>query len=436
VAVAFPIVGVIKRGDVWNTTLPVPVLTFEIKFLEASVAITCEALSPVITADPIVKDVPTILVEKSEPVVKLPLILEFPEISNVNIGAVVFRALFKYTFARLGLRTFSVSQVVRSRTPPTTSENIPNFRWRIKRDLIFNFLYFLMASKKVSKKTQAIPSVKAMTGHLKAMIHQMQQEEDEEELETKPVVKKVVFKWKEEYFGPLLEARCVQYASQFIGSKSTSQRGVAWERIAFGLNSRFKINLSKEQVRKKYSDLRLEYTKFAALKDQTGNQVDALDDEGNPMPLDNEQEPIAYPDHWDMLVNYFGQKVGLGHVDFGQSLDLNASSEMGIQYLLIVDFPEDSDCLEDAPKSTDAIVQSQRKSRASRSNGKAVDIAHGLMSLGESMKEGMLAHSAQHQAPPTPAIKQVDVDKLNNMLDTIATVNAKLLNLLENQQKQ
>jgi hypothetical protein len=283
-------------------------------------------------------------------------------------------------------------------------------------------------------KSKKASSVKDMT---KQLISQM--EEEEKEVVKISEVKKTPFKWKEEYYSTLLHGRCVQFAARFSGSKSNAQRS-----IAFGLNAQFSIKLSKDQVRKKYTDLRLEYTKIASEIDRTGNETNQLDSEGNAVPMENEQEPIVYPAHWETLQTFIGQKVGLGHVDFGQSM--TPSSEIGIKTINVdVDRDEDEALFDEPAHSNQKdnerqqVIATQREVRAAKSGGGKMDIGRGLMYLGDTVKEGMLAQS-QHAVAPPP----FDVARLNNLLETtaqtstelnesiklIADVNSKLLELI------
>ncbi|KAJ3059864.1 hypothetical protein HDU98_004113 [Podochytrium sp. JEL0797] len=138
-------------------------------------------------------------------------------------------------------------------------------------------------------------------------------------------------KYSKEQIETLMRLRHETHATKFAGSKSNQQRNVAWAKLALDFNLiHFKDfkglePLTGPALGNKYCKLVGEYTRRMAALEQTGNPSSTAgddDDEDEPNGKKRKKEVYDHekePEHWDSLVNYLGDKKGLGHVDYGQS---------------------------------------------------------------------------------------------------------------------
>ncbi|KAE9078551.1 hypothetical protein PF006_g27695, partial [Phytophthora fragariae] len=82
-------------------------------------------------------------------------------------------------------------------------------------------------------------------------------------------------------------------------------------------------------------------------------------------------EPVVYPAYWDLLVQYIGDKSGLGSVNFGQSAHSESTKRKA---------------------EVDAEIERQREQRRKKEK---VGIGQGLVLLGENLAKALV----QRQAP-------------------------------------
>ncbi|CAK4735346.1 unnamed protein product, partial [Aphanomyces euteiches] len=118
--------------------------------------------------------------------------------------------------------------------------------------------------------------------------------------------------WTEEMIRALLELRLQRYAAGFQASRSNQQLSIMWEKIAMSLNLACSTTVPPLSVKTKYHSLKTEYLKLRFQEKSTGNNV---------------EEAIIYPLYWDNLVEFFGDKNGLGHNEFASSGDLDEPIE-------------------------------------------------------------------------------------------------------------
>jgi hypothetical protein len=70
------------------------------------------------------------------------------------------------------------------------------------------------------------------------------------------------------------------------------------------------VPVETAQIKNKYQSLKKEFAAIRLAEADTGNKTN---------------ESIVYPAHWDVLIQYVGDKSGLGCVDFGQSAHSGAA---------------------------------------------------------------------------------------------------------------
>ncbi|KAH9098031.1 hypothetical protein LEN26_016782 [Aphanomyces euteiches] len=99
----------------------------------------------------------------------------------------------------------------------------------------------------------------------------------------------------------LLELRYDTFGSKFLGTTSSSQRRVLWEKLRLKFNIIAQQNISLLSLKNKLDSLRREYTRLSTSLTSTGNDIESLP---------------KFPAYWDSLVEHFGDKHGLGHVAF------------------------------------------------------------------------------------------------------------------------
>ncbi|KAI9325754.1 hypothetical protein BDR26DRAFT_1013820 [Obelidium mucronatum] len=132
----------------------------------------------------------------------------------------------------------------------------------------------------------------------------------------------------------LLSLCYTKYGKRFKGHKATNQCAVVWEYIAVDFNSLCAKELKaqnygrveKEQLQEKHDALKSDYSKaMEALVEETGNLSDYNDQEKDcHIWKDKDGKKWGYenlPANWELMVDCFGDKKGLGNNLYGQSKD-------------------------------------------------------------------------------------------------------------------
>jgi hypothetical protein len=198
--------------------------------------------------------------------------------------------------------------------------------------------------------------------------------------------------WHTDLVSELLHLRMEQFESKFSGSKSNSQRNVAWQKVAILLNLKFfdgQKTLNEVQVKNKYTALKMEYNSIKANFQQTGNNV---------------EDQIALPEYWDELNCYFGQLSGMASNSF-QDCSILTSNDSEDDNLFDRDLPNinhdyDNASNDDTPidrrkrkREVDESISQQRQNRNQESTKKTA-IENGLSTLGKSLEIGMLSFAS------------------------------------------
>ncbi|KAI9341632.1 hypothetical protein BDR26DRAFT_933856 [Obelidium mucronatum] len=238
----------------------------------------------------------------------------------------------------------------------------------------------------------------------------------------------------------LLELRYTMHGKRFEGHTATTQRGVAWEYIAVDFNVNCLKDLraqnygrvEKEQLQKKHDALKSDYVKaMEAMVEETGNFSDDEEGEieGRRIWKDKTGKRWSYenlPANWELMVDCFGGKRGLGNNSYGQSeeepkiivkhkpitLDGDDSGDDdGDTYLPERQMPHDPDSsdVENLPSVTpaakkrkvevDRAISKQRAERDVEGSGKGkkglvpaiTAMGTGLKEMGAGLKEGLEA---------------------------------------------
>lgn len=117
--------------------------------------------------------------------------------------------------------------------------------------------------------------------------------------------KKKQLVWTDDMVYALLSLRLKQFNLVFDGSRSNQQLSVVWEKMTLRFNLTCNVSAESSSLKNKYQSLKSEYSRIRFASDnETGNLTD---------------DPIRYPTYWESLVEFFGDKRGLGHVEFGSS---------------------------------------------------------------------------------------------------------------------
>ncbi|KAE9230398.1 hypothetical protein PF005_g3497 [Phytophthora fragariae] len=149
-----------------------------------------------------------------------------------------------------------------------------------------------------------------------------------------PSTRRKRFVWPEGMITYLLSLLLGAMASSFSGSRS----------------------IEPPQLKNKYEALKKELSTINLAEGDTGNKT---------------SDHIVYPAYWDLLVQYIGDKSGLGSVNFGQSVHSDLSK-----------------------RKAEVDVEIERQCEQRRKKEK-VDIGQGLVLLGENLAKTL----AQRQAP-------------------------------------
>ncbi|CAK4507102.1 unnamed protein product [Aphanomyces euteiches] len=105
--------------------------------------------------------------------------------------------------------------------------------------------------------------------------------------------------WTDEMIQILLDLRLRHFAHVFDGSKSKMQLSIAWEKMTLRFNLLCETSLEPLSLKNKYHSVKAEYSKIRfAQENETGNLT---------------ENPIECPTDWYTLVEYLGDKSGLGH---------------------------------------------------------------------------------------------------------------------------
>ncbi|KAG9411870.1 hypothetical protein AC1031_017504 [Aphanomyces cochlioides] len=165
--------------------------------------------------------------------------------------------------------------------------------------------------------------------------------------------------WTDEMIQTLLDLRLRQFAHVFDGSKSNMQLSIAWEKMTLRFNLLCEAEYSK--------------TRFAQ-ENEIGNLT---------------ENPIDFPTYWDTLVEYLGDKSGLGHREFGssdRSINANSSSLSGDAVEGIPSHTSnDESHVESSKRKREAALEVQRQRKKRK-----VDIGAGMVQMGETLANGLI----------------------------------------------
>ncbi|KAH9147836.1 hypothetical protein LEN26_004659 [Aphanomyces euteiches] len=155
----------------------------------------------------------------------------------------------------------------------------------------------------------------------------------------------------------------------------------------------------------------MEYSKLRFQEKSTGNNV---------------EEAIIYPLYWVNLVEFFGDKNGLGHNEFASSGDLDEPIE---------------NLSDDIGRIKRVRLDEQKRQKKERRQNIA-NVADGLASLGQTLAKGLVDAAT---AAPRPADEKLDAllvafqdtKKIHEaLLENITTNNAIQAQMLSLLQKQ
>jgi hypothetical protein len=166
-------------------------------------------------------------------------------------------------------------------------------------------------------------------------------------------------------------------------------------------------------------NLRREYIKIKTSMSETGNSTDA---------------PIVYPEYWDSLVQFLGDKTGLGDIEYGD--EANSDDEC------IVDDGSNSDVSINSGVASEQLkkrkvqieIDEQRKRRSSTPS-KRNDVSNGMITMGSALAKGMVdaANIAAKVAAPTSStnfenlLKETNkqLTSITSMLEENSRINKK-----------
>ncbi|ETV67588.1 hypothetical protein H257_16187 [Aphanomyces astaci] len=175
------------------------------------------------------------------------------------------------------------------------------------------------------------------------------------------------------------------YASPFQGSKSKQQLSVLWEKIAMRLSVVSGVVASHPSAKAKYHSLKQEHS------------------------------PATNPPYWEHMVEYFGDKRGLGHNEFGSSAERAIDTE--------------SDKAEEEFGDVEASVDTTRPSKRSKpSSASAASVASGLVTLGETLAKGLVDAASVGTSSAT----NEKLDALSESIEESKKLHAALLENIVN----
>ncbi|CAK4161078.1 unnamed protein product [Aphanomyces euteiches] len=206
----------------------------------------------------------------------------------------------------------------------------------------------------------------------------------------------------------LLELRYETFGSKFLQNTSNAQRAVLWEKLRIKFNITTSQNVTVVSLKNKIMNLRKEYSRHVAFLRETGNDTD------NTVPL---------PDYWDTLVQYFGDKHGMGHIayaDDGLLESAGSSSQDDVD-----GDSEDQTVPSNGKHSHKRIIQDeierQRKMRKPNTN-KRNDISSGLVALGESLSKGIVEAANLKSSRPSSDNLENAISKTNKQLEEMSSL--------------
>ncbi|KAG9405862.1 hypothetical protein AC1031_003781 [Aphanomyces cochlioides] len=202
--------------------------------------------------------------------------------------------------------------------------------------------------------------------------------------------------WSVDMVQVLLELRLQTFGPQFQGSKSNQQLSIFWEKISMRLSVVTGIVVSHMAAKAKYHSLNQEFSRIRASEQSTGNNVD---------------EAPTMPPYWDHLVEYFGDKVGLGHNEFGSSGNVEVANDDNNGNIVV----ENSD-------SNDEPNQSKRQKR--RQSTASSNVGNGLLALGETLAKGLVDAASMNSSSASTNQK---LDTLVETLEESRKIHAALL---------
>ncbi|CAK4948896.1 unnamed protein product [Aphanomyces euteiches] len=211
--------------------------------------------------------------------------------------------------------------------------------------------------------------------------------------------------WTDEMIQILLDLRLRQFAHVFDGSKSNMQLSIAREKMTLRFNLLCATSLESLSLKNKYHSVKAEYLKIRfAQENETGNLT---------------ENPIECPTYWDPLVEYLGDKSGLGQREFGSSdRSINASSTSlsgDAMEGILSHTSDDKSHVESSKRKHEVALEVQRQ-RKKRKQLK-VDIGAGRVQMGETLANGLVeaaktANTSSHGDSETTKALQAALSSL------------------------
>ena len=222
--------------------------------------------------------------------------------------------------------------------------------------------------------------------------------------------------WTAAMIEALLQVRVGQMGRQFARNNSKQQLSVLWSKVTIGVNLCIGMNLSVAQVKSKYNALRHEYVAISAQQQETGNDTET---------------PIAFPPYWESLVAHFGDKNGLGDIEYAPS-DVSCQSSGNDTE---ADEPISEDMAQDKEKGKRAgadVVDTMQHKKRRVSTSKRKDLGGSLVRMGELIAAGMVeaAQQAKESRQQQESIEHIESLIAKNMEES-ARVNHALLSFLK-----
>ncbi|KAG9403667.1 hypothetical protein AC1031_005158 [Aphanomyces cochlioides] len=212
----------------------------------------------------------------------------------------------------------------------------------------------------------------------------------------------------------LLELRHNTYRTAFQKHRSSQQLSVLWEKlgIKFNIACALSYNVSVLSLKNKLQSLKKEYISLVSESQRTGNDTST---------------PVHLPTYWDELVTPFGDKGGLGDIEFGSEDTNEADTNVADEASESDEFSDDNSLKRKLDEQFE--VDNQRKQRK-RNKMKKTSVAEGLASLGSTLAKGLVEAASIQRSPGDAQLLEFMRDAKASM-DQNRVVQEKLLKLLQ-----
>ena len=175
----------------------------------------------------------------------------------------------------------------------------------------------------------------------------------------------------------LMELRFTHFKEAFQRNNSVQQLSVLWEKLLV------KFNIVNDtcvpnvtSLKNKLNSLRTQYTTIRKEEqERTGNST---------------EDPISYPEYWAEMVTFFGDKKGLGDIEFGSEEPCLGSSANNTEE--IIDAEEDEVVTKKRKLEIQSEIERQRNSR--NTTPKKNNLNDGLAALGSTLAKGLVDAAA------------------------------------------